>query len=153
MSIQEKKLVINKEFNPIIAGIVLQRNWKSPILLVIFFCSLAFIYLRYTKPVYQSNAVLQIVEEDKVSQVLGEVTTAVQETNINQEVEFLRSDFLLDQTIKKLNISTNLYSEGKLLTKDLYHSTRFKLVPIALKDSSLCNKRVDIEYSDGKIQL
>lgn len=136
-----------------IVGIVLQRHWKSPILLILFFLALAFVYLRYTKPVYQSNAVLQIVEEDKVSQVLGEVTSAVQETNINQEVEFLRSDFLLEQTINKLNITTNLYTEGKLLTKDLYHSTRFKLIPIALNDSSLCGKRIDIAYNNGRIDL
>ena len=136
-----------------IIGIIIQRYWKSPIYFVLFFGLIAFIYLRYTKPLYQSNAVLQIVEEDKVSEVLGEVTAASQGTNINQEVEFLRSDFLLDQTIKKLNISTNLYSEGKLLTKDLYKSTRFKLVPISLKDSTLCSRRIDISYRNGKVDL
>ena len=136
-----------------IIGIIIQRYWKSPIYFVLFFCLIAFIYLRYTKPLYESNAVLQIVEEDKVSQVLGEVTAAAQGTNINQEVEFLRSDFLLDQTIKKLNISTNLYSEGKLLTKDLYKSTNFKLIPVSLKDSSLCGKRIDILYNNGNIVL
>ena len=88
MSNQQKKLVINKEFNPMIIGIVVQRHWKSPIYFILLFSLIAFIYLRYTKPVYQSNAVLQIVEEDKVNQVLGEVTAAAQGTNINQEVEF-----------------------------------------------------------------
>ncbi len=136
-----------------IIGIIIQRHWKSPIYFILFFSFIAFIYLRYTKPLYESNAVLQIVEEDKVSEVLGEVTSAKQATNINQEVEFLRSDFLLNQTIKKLNISTNLFSEGKLLTKDLYKSTHFKIVPISLNDSTLCGKRIDIQYNNGKIEL
>jgi uncharacterized protein involved in exopolysaccharide biosynthesis len=150
---QDKKVVINKEFNPMIVGIIIQRHWKTPIFLVALFSAIAFIYLRYTKPLYESNAVLQIVEEDKVSSVLGEVTATAQGTNINQEVEFLRSDFLLNKTIAKLNIYTDLFSEGKLLTKDLYKSTRFKINSIHLADSSLCGKRINIEFVNGKINL
>ena len=136
-----------------IVGIIIQRYWKIPIFSVLFFSFIAFIYLRYTKPIYQSNAILQIVEEDKVSQVLGQVSSYNNGANIDQEVEFLRSDYLIDQTIKKLNFSTNIFSEGKLLTKDLYRSTKFKIIPISLKDSSLCGKRINILYNDGKIEL
>jgi len=153
MSGQEKKLVINKEFNPLIIEIILKRNWKVPIFITLFLLLIAFIYLRYTKPVYESIAVLQIVEEDKVSEVLGEVTKTSQGANIAQEVEFLNSDFLMNQTIKKLNLNVNLYSEGKLLTKDLYKQSTFEIFPIALIDSSLCGTRIDIAIEGGKICL
>ena len=146
-------MVINKEFNPLIIEIILKRNWKTPIFITLFLLVIAFIYLRYTKPVYESIAVLQIVEEDKVGQVLGDVTKTSQGANLAQEVEFLNSDFLMNQTIKKLNLNVNLYSEGKLLTKDLYKQSTFEIVPISLIDSSLCGTRVDISLEGNKICL
>jgi len=69
---QEKKLIINKEFNPIILGEIISRHWYLPFVYMSIFAAIAFMYLRYTKPVYQSSAVLQLVEQDRVKQALGE---------------------------------------------------------------------------------
>ncbi len=153
MAGQEKKLVINKEFNPLIIEIILKRNWQTPIYITLLFLAIAFVYLRYTKPIFESTAVLQIVEEDKVSQVLGDVTKTTQGANLALEVEFLNSDFLMNQTIKRLNLNVNLFSEGKLLTKDLYKQSSFEVLPISLNDSSLCGSRIDITLIGGKICL
>jgi tyrosine-protein kinase Etk/Wzc len=150
---QEKQLVVNKEFNPMIIGVILRRHWKIPFYFILIFSFIAFLYLRYTKPVYSVNSILQIVEEDKVGEVLGTVATSQKRTDISQEVEFLGSNLLIGRAISKINLDVNLNSEGKLLTKDLYKTKRFEIKAISLFDSTLCGKRIDILYSNKKIQL
>jgi uncharacterized protein involved in exopolysaccharide biosynthesis len=152
---QEKKIIINKEFNPIILGEIISRHWYLPLIYMCIFGSIAFLYLRYTKPIYQSSAVLQLVEEDQVKQALGEGALSVQAkgSDLNKTIEFLRSEYLFEKAISKINTSVGVFSEGKLLTKDLYKSTGFKIVPIQIKDSSVCGLRIDVKYANNIIEL
>ncbi len=71
MSKKGNQKIINKDFNPLILAEILRRHWFSPILFISFFLTAAFFYLRYTKPVYESEGIIQIVEEDKVKEVFG----------------------------------------------------------------------------------
>lgn len=145
---QEKKIVINKEFNPIILGQIISRYWFLPFIIMAIFAGIAFLYLRYTKPIYQSSAVLQLVEEDKMKQALGDKALGVvnQGADLNKTIEFLRSEFLFEKAMNTLNTEVSVYSEGQLLTKDLYKSSNFTIDPLKLYDSSLCGQRIDIQF-------
>jgi capsular exopolysaccharide synthesis family protein len=152
---QEKKLIINKEFNPIILGQIISRHWFLPFVIMAIFSGVAFLYLRYTKPIYQSSAVLQLVEEDKMKQALGEGALGVvnQGADLNKTIEFLRSEFLFEKAINSINTQVSIFSEGKLLTKDLYKSTGIVINPIKLYDSSLCAQRIDIQIASNSSNL
>ena len=152
---QEKKLIINKEFNPIILGQIISRHWYLPFVIMAIFSGVAFLYLRYTKPIYQSSAVLQLVEEDKMKQALGEGAIGVvnQGADLNKTIEFLRSEFLFEKAINSINTQVSIFSEGKLLTKDLYKSTGIVINPIKLYDSSLCTQRIDIQIASNSSNL
>lgn len=154
-SVQEKKMIINKEFNPIILGQIISRHWYLPLVFMGIFSGIAFLYLRYTKPIYQSSAVLQLVEEDQMKQALGDKALGVvnQGADLNKTIEFLRSEFLFEKAISKLNTDVSIFSEGKLLTKDLYKSTGIKIKPIQIIDSSICSKRIDIVLSSHSANL
>ena len=152
---QEKKLIVNKEFNPIILGQIISRHWYLPFIIMAIFAGIAYIYLRYTKPVYQSSAVLQLVEEDKMKQALGDKALGVvnQGADLNKTIEFLRSEFLFEKAMNSLNTEVSVYSEGKLLTKDLYKSSNFKIKPLKLYDSSICGQRIDIQFPSSNSNL
>ena len=150
----EKKLITNKQFNPMIVEIIIKRHWKSPVFFVALFSIIAYLYVRYTKPMYETKAVLQIVEENKVTDILGkEAVNVSQGSNLTQEVELLRSELLINQTIEKLGLHVNLYAEGKILTKDLYRETNFSVMAYQLKDSSLCGTRMDINWDGSNVVL
>ena len=152
---QEKKLIINKEFNPIILGQIISRYWFFPFVIMAIFAVIAFLYLRYTKPIYQSSAVLQLVEEDKMKQALGDKALGVvnQGADLNKTIEFLRSEFLFQKALNTLNTEVSIFSEGKLLTKDLYKSSNFRITLIKLLDSSLCGQRIDIQFPSSNTDL
>lgn len=66
------------------------------------------IYLRYTVPVYESSTIIQIVSNNAAQQVLS-VENPFEKNDIQAEVEFLKSKFLLERALKKIAF------RGKLL--------------------------------------
>jgi len=145
--------ILNKEFNAIILNNVLRKHWYKPVALVVFGIITAFIYLRYTKQTYESSSIIQLVEEDKVKDVLGDKGIVQASTDLSKEIEFLRSDVLFDAVLKQLNMNVSLFSEGKLLTKDLYGNAPFSIVIYSLYDSSFCGKRIDLSLENKNIIL
>jgi capsular exopolysaccharide synthesis family protein len=147
-------IILNKEFNPIIFKNVLRKHWYKPLILLCIGLITSYIYLRYTKQTFESTATIQIVEEDRVKDVLGEQGISQQSTDISKEVELLRSDVLFSQMLKKLNLNISIYSEGQLLTKDLYGFTPFTILAYELKDSLLCGSRIDLSIgNNNKLKL
>ena len=75
----------NTEFNPQILREVIRRHWWTPIIWLTILNTAAFFYLRYTKPIYRSHAKIQIIEENKVNDLLGK------ETNFKENNVLLRN--------------------------------------------------------------
>ena len=121
MSNKGNQKIINKEFNPLILSEILRRHWIAPILFISFFVTAAFFYLRYTKPVYESEGIIQIVEEDKVGEVFGaEAFGKRKEEDLSKYIELLKSELLLKKAVENLDYDASIFSEGKLLTEDGY---------------------------------
>ena len=138
-------IIINKEFNAVILKNVIRKHWYKPIVLLIFGLFVSFIYLRYTKEKFESTSTIQVIEEDRVKDVLGDQGINQGSNDVSKEVELLRSDILFTQMLRKLNLSISVFSEGSLLTEDLYGYTPFSIIPYKLIDSSLCGTRIDIK--------
>ena len=141
----KEKLIVNDQFNPVILRNILIKHWYKPIVLLGFLFLAAFIYLRYTKPLYNSQAVLQIIHSNKVKQVLGEQAPTTQPDNLSKDVELLRSPILFEHAVQNLNLNTSVFNEGNLLTENLYGYTPFSILVKDLLDSSLCNTRIEIK--------
>ena len=104
---------------------------------------------------YRSSAKIQIIEEDKVGDLLGEngQNTINDNQILQKEVELLKSDVLFGKVISRLNLETSIYVEGEILTQDLYRSAPFEIIVYNLKDSSIIDKRIDLKLISNKIQL
>jgi len=87
----QRSIIINDHFNPGILRVVLRRHWYKPLLVFLVLGSIAFLYLRYTKPIYSSKAVIQVVRENKTKQVLGDKITQENDFNLSKDVELLKS--------------------------------------------------------------
>jgi capsule polysaccharide export protein KpsE/RkpR len=115
---------------------------------------MGFFFLRYTKPIYRSNSIVQLIQDDKTSQVLGTASLVEDKGMLSKEIELLRSDVLFSRAIKKLNLETSIFAEGEILTKDLYRTAPFEIIVYNLNDSSLIEKPIDITMdSQGNIIL
>ena len=154
MSNKGNQKIINKEFNPLILSEILRRHWIAPVLFISFFLTAAFFYLRYTKPVYESEGIIQIVEEDKVREVFGsEVFGERKENDLSKYIELLKSELLLKKAVENLDYDASVFSEGKLLTEDLYKSPSISIIIDTIIDSSLIEMPIDVNIEKNKLIL
>ena len=138
MNNNTSRIFINKDFDPDIFKTVLRRTWSVLLIFVLFSLATAFIYLRYTKSVYQSEMLIQITKEDTGKEVI-DFENINSNDNISAEIELLRSQFLFDKAINSLNMHVSHYSKGNILTEEKYLQSTFNVTVYALFDSSLCN--------------
>lgn len=147
-----KGLVINSEFNPAILSTVVKRSWYWILLIFGVTLSLVFIYLRYSKPVYESSAIIQVVNEDPGADVIG-IENINNKKSISTEIQLLNSQYLFDKAIRSLNLNISYFSKGEFLTEERYLQSTFNITPFALDDSSLCSKPIFIKNEGNDIFL
>ena len=102
---------------------------------------------------YRSSAKLQIIEEDRVGDVLGTGSTMKDDQILAKEVELLKSDVLFKKVVSRLNLETSIYAEGEILNERFISICSFEVIIYKLKDSSILNKRIDLKLVNDKIQL
>ncbi len=137
-----KSIIINKSYDPLILKTVLKRHWWWTALLVMTFASLAYVYLRYTKPTYESSMVLQLGDKDSAKDVLDIENINSEDNEFSGVVELLRSELIFERALSKLNLNVSLYSRGQILTEEKYLSSAFNIQPYKLLDSSLVNQEI-----------
>lgn len=136
---------ITKDFDPFVLKIVLKRNWWVPLLILFGCLSFAFFYLRYSKPVYQSNVLIQLVDDDKAKDLIN-IENVNSQGNLESDIELLRSQLLFEEALRRMNVSVSLYNKGKILTEERYRSSIFNVLPYELTDSSLINTPIWVKF-------
>ena len=148
-----KSFIINKKYDPLIVRTVLQRYWWWPVSFILLFALVAFIYLRYTKPSYESSLILQLGNKDNAKDVLDIENINSRDNELSSVVELLKSELLFDYALKRLNLNVSIFSRGQILTEERYQTGSFIVQPYSLKDSSLVNKEIAVSMSNGKLSL
>ncbi|MFM7664795.1 MAG: Wzz/FepE/Etk N-terminal domain-containing protein, partial [Bacteroidota bacterium] len=146
----KSSLSINDSFNPIILRNVLVRHWYKPLIIFAVILVGVFIYLRYSKPVYESQAVLQIIQENRTQQILGEASVMSQQHSLSEDVELLKSPVLFHNAIQNLSLHTFSFNDGKLITENLYGFTPYSIITNQLADSGLCGTNLYFEATGGR---
>lgn len=149
------KFLVNTTYDPLILRTIVKRYWWWPLVLVLLFGSIAFVYLRYTKPIYQSNLVLQLSENDNARDVIDieNINSSSRKGVMSGTVELLRSELLFEKAMDQLNLNVSVFSRGQILTEELYQAGPFHIQPYHLKDSSLVGQEIHITFKGSKIEL
>lgn len=142
--------VINKTYDSFLFRTILRRFWWWMPVLMVFFFVLAMMYLRYTKPLYESQLILQIESEDNAKNIIDVENINTKKDVFFSEVELLKSELLFQQAIQSLNMNISIFYKGKILTEEKYKSGSFNIQPYHLNDSLLVAIPIYIEF-DGKI--
>lgn len=101
---------------------------------LIMLCSTsgAFIFIRYTKNVYESSSIIKL-ESKKEAQMLGlsEMGASNNQskyTTISGEIELIRSRRTLEKAVKKMKTDVSYYVVGKILTEEMYKKNPFQVL-------------------------
>lgn len=153
MAENTNSFIINKTYDPLLFRTVIKRYWWYMPIILSFFFFIAMIYLRYTKPIYESNLILQIENEDNAKNIIDIENINTKKDIFYSEVELLRSELLFNQTIKNLGFEVSIFYKGKFLTEEKYKSGSFNIQAYELMDSSLVDVPIYISYVENKINL
>lgn len=102
-------------------------RWPWFILSVIVCVSCAWLYLRYTAPVYNISASIMIKDEKKGGKsnisTLENMGLISSVQNIDNEVAVLQSKTLIKNVVKELKLYTTYHSKGRLNNLELYKTS------------------------------
>jgi tyrosine-protein kinase Etk/Wzc len=108
--------------------------------------TLAFLYLRYSQPIYESKVVLQI-SDNKTDQVLRLEGMNETENMLAEAIEQIHSKVFLKRIVEKLDLSVSYFSEGTFKNFELYQSSPF-LTQIVLKNQALQGQKLYVELNE-----
>ncbi len=113
---------------------ILNILWRSIFWIIIIMTasiSLAWLYLRYTKPIYESSSSIKLsIKNEKTAQtlqgVLGLATSGVDQ-NLSGEMAFMFSDVVMREVTRRLNMHISYYTKGTILNYEVYPNAYFKV--------------------------
>lgn len=144
----QQSFFINKDYNPIILRTILRRHWLWFSIILAFFFSLAFFYLRYTKSIYESTTLIQIAEQDQGKELL-EIENINTKDDISEEIELLRSELLFNNALDKLKMNVSIFAQGNILSEERYLNSGYTILPFQIYDSAICDVPIFFK-NDGK---
>jgi capsular exopolysaccharide synthesis family protein len=97
----------------------------------------AYLYLRYTTPIYRVTGTLSFKQQDDQSHgsKFNDIFLAKTVSDVQSEIEILKSQALMERVIDSAKLQTNYYAVGKIKTLNIYNACPFRLNIIKLTDS------------------
>ncbi|MTI38118.1 GumC family protein [Fulvivirga lutimaris] len=132
-------------------GLDVLRKSVFWILLIFFITNLtAYLFIRWTKPLYESSSELKLDVETNASE-LG-LTTLGENQNLNiisGEIELIRSKLFFNKVIENFDLDISYYTIGNVLDDEKYKTSPF-IVEYDLKNNSILDKKIFIDLIDEK---
>lgn len=142
----------NIDFNKL--KIVISNNWYWILLIFLSVNAAAFLYIRYTKNLYESESSLKL-DIKKDASDLG-IKSMVEDQNLNLisgEIEIIKSKLFLTRVLDEVNFEASFFSVGHLLNEELYRNAP-AVITYSNKEHSLFNTRIEFrELSTEAFEL
>ncbi len=132
------------------------RYWPYLITGIAVALFIAFLYIRYSTPVYSAKGSLFIDKESGVGgggKGLDEMFLfSGNMLNLNNEQQILKSRPFLRRVVRNLGLEISYYNKGNVRSSNIYGSTPFRLEIVSLKDSSSAFS-LEIEAEEAQFVL
>jgi tyrosine-protein kinase Etk/Wzc len=119
---------INDELDIKLFFYIAKRNILFPVIFVIMALTGAWLYLRYTPPIFQTSATLQLGSQSQVTRILP--TADIYEDDMAKQIELMRSTVFLHRALSKLPLNVSYFSRGHVLNTELYRNAPFSVEAI-----------------------
>jgi len=112
--------------------------WKWFCLSIIISLLVSNLYLRYTPDVFNTEAKIEVLDNNDSGFKLpneGVSIFGVKSINLENQIEIIKSSRISDQVVDKLNLTTEIFSEGKIKQNELWKNRPFQIIWLIDKDS------------------
>jgi tyrosine-protein kinase Etk/Wzc len=135
------------------------HNWPLFAACLVASLACAFLYLRYTTPVYKIKAKVMIKDEKKTggpeSQVFSELGIGSR-SNVDNEIEIFKSRTLMDRVVRGMQLNVRCYSVGTVHQSELFENKPFIFRYFPDAKDTVDNKTYDYELlmvNNGSLEL
>jgi len=129
--------------------------WPLFLIAITAAIGLAYLYLRYTTPVYQATATIIIKDEKKgneESKLVESLDQISSKKIVENEIEVIQSRKLMENVINILGLYAPVYKNGDVHDVLAYTSSPISVVAL-FPDSLHYFKRIDLNYDDNNKQV
>jgi len=139
--------------------IKLLDKWTWFIISIIICLLIAFLYIRYTAPIYQINAKI-LVNDDEKGGAIGKQSSGLMDlggilgsnNSVDNEAEILKTRFLMEQVVRQMQLNIIYSKKSGFVLRELYDSP-FK-VNIVNSDDTIATTALNIhKVSVDKLQI
>jgi len=124
--------------------VILRRSWFWLVVIFITTNTLAYLWVRYTRPVYESSSEIKLELNNEAGQLgLGTFAEAQDFSNLSGEIELIRSRLFLRQIIDLLNLKVTYNAYGRVLYDERYENAPFE-VSYEVIHGKIKDKPIDI---------
>src|SRR5689334_15882768 len=108
---------------------ILKKNLIWMALIFVMTNAAAYLYLRYTKPVYEAESELKLdIKQDATEFGIKNIQGENQNINmISGEIEQMTSRLFFNRVLDSVDLWVSYHSIGKLLNNEMYHASPFKV--------------------------
>ena len=139
--------LINDNFDLSIFLQILRKGWWVCAAMLLLSGTAAFLYMRYTAPLYESSCVIQINEEDRNASMLN-FSNQYNKTDLSKVLELMRSKEFLKKALSELPLEISYFNEGTFMSFEMYPDTPFK-IELASHNGDLYNKPFYVDFVDS----
>lgn len=131
--------------------------WKWIVLSTIIMLLACYFYLRYASDVYETSAKIQVLDSSSSSFKMpndGVSIFGTNKVNLENQIENIKSSRIIGNVVDSLNLTTEVYSVGRVKSYELWNNLPFDVI-WSLEKDSLKNKLAsfEIEITKGGYKL
>jgi len=153
---QERITKFSSEFELGLFLHIAKRSLIWVFLLLSVSLSLAFLYLRYAQPIFQSKTNIQVNTKNQANRILNiNQMYEEQQDPLAGAIEILKSKVFLNRVVNTLDLYTSYFNEGTFKSSELYTSTPF-VAEINIKNPSFYGRKFYVTFinsSAGYVEL
>lgn len=128
-------------------------HWQWFVIGAVVSLILAFLFLQYTVPQYQAITTI-VVKDEMKGKMLSEMSvfedlglSSGLKSNVDNEIEFLKSRTLIQRVVKKLNLNTYFLIKGSIIDKEIYDENPIE-VYFMDKTNQFYEKKINLKFSE-----
>src|SRR5579862_7454061 len=110
--------ILGEDFNPILLGIVFRKSIIWVIIFVLITTTISLTYLRYSKAIYESSAILIMLPQNTAATALDMPASPFQQNSVTEllnDVEVVKSQSVSLAALRTLPLAISYYNTGEVI--------------------------------------
>jgi tyrosine-protein kinase Etk/Wzc len=131
--------------------VVFKKSFIAMALIFLVTMSCVFLFMRYAKPIYESNALIKLENTNRTNS-LGLSTNVYEDesTSLAGELEIIRSPVVRDKVIADLNLGVSYYVYGNILFEERFKTSPYEVSFVEDYSKVHYDSHIDVQILDDK---